>query len=109
MTYVFDIDNTICKKNNDDKYENCVPINERIKKINELHKKGHVIIFHTARGMGRHNNDIGKAVMDFYDLTVKQLRKWGVKYHGLFMGKPSGDIYIDDKGMSDENFFNTKN
>ena len=33
----------------------------------------------------------------FYKLTKKQ-RDWGVKHHGLFMGKPSGDIYIDDKG-----------
>ena len=26
-------------------------------------------------------------------------------YDQLIMGKPSGDFYIDDKGMSDEDFF----
>ena len=37
--------------------------------------------------------------------TKQQLEKWGVKYHKLFLGKPSGDIYIDDKGIKDEDFF----
>jgi hypothetical protein len=23
----------------------------------------------------------------------------------LILGKPSGDIYVDDKGINDENFF----
>ena len=42
-------------------------------------------------------------------LTEEQLERWGVKYHQLFLGKPSGDIYIDDKGIKDEDFFNTGN
>ncbi len=29
----------------------------------------------------------------------------GVNYHELFMGKPAGDLYIDDKGIKDEDFF----
>jgi hypothetical protein len=41
----------------------------------------------------------------FFDITYNQLKKWNVKYHSLIMGKPSGDIYIDDKGVNDENFF----
>ena len=38
-------------------------------------------------------------------LTKNQLETWGVKYHKLFMGKPSGDLYVDDKGVKDEHFF----
>jgi len=30
---------------------------------------------------------------------------WGCKYHQLFLGKPSGDFYIDDKGINDTDFF----
>ena len=41
----------------------------------------------------------------FYDLTREQLNNWGVKYNQLFLGKPSGDVYIDDKGIKDEDFF----
>ena len=55
--------------------------------------------------MGRFENDAKTATDKFYDLTKEQLDNWGVKYNQLFLGKPSGDIYIDDKGMKDENFF----
>ena len=107
MTYVFDIDGTICCKTDGD-YTQATPFHDRIRKINCLYDKGHKIIFFTARGMGRHNNSVNSAYQSFYDLTNSQLKKWGVKYHELFLGKPSGDFYIDDKGMSDEDFFNTR-
>ena len=32
-------------------------------------------------------------------LTVLQLKKWGVLYHKLYFGKPSYDLFIDDKAM----------
>jgi hypothetical protein len=105
MTYVFDIDNTICRKEKDTDYTSSTPLYDRIDKINYLYDSGNTIIFHTARGMGRHNNDIDAATKQFYNMTKAQLSQWGVKYHTLFMGKPSGDIYVDDKGMRDEDFF----
>jgi len=105
MTYVFDIDGTICKKASDVDYEFSEPIRERIQKINNLYDSGHTIIMQTARGMGRHNNNQQKAIENFYDLTTHQLNKWGVKYHELFLGKPAADFYIDDKGIKDEDFF----
>ena len=106
--YVFDIDGTICNSQNGE-YENATPIRYRIKKINELYELGNKIIFNTARGMGRYKNNSTLASEAFYDLTVKQLSSWGVKYHSLLMGKPSGDIYVDDKGINDEDFFNPRN
>ena len=104
MTYVFDIDGTICISVGGD-YEKAVPINDRIKIVNDLYDQGHYIIFNTARGMGRSDNSAAYAHKVFYELTKKQLETWGVKYHDLFCGKPSGDIYIDDKGIRDEDFF----
>tara|TARA_R100000808_G_C2111827_1_gene125688 strand:+ start:94 stop:414 length:321 start_codon:yes stop_codon:yes gene_type:complete len=104
MIYVFDIDGTICSNTNG-KYEDAEPFKERIKKINELYDSGETIFFHTARGMGRSGNSSEYANSAFYVLTREQLQKWGVKYDALFMGKPSGDIYVDDKGAKDENFF----
>ena len=35
-----------------------------------------------------------------YSLTLKQLNKWGLKFHKLLMGKPSYDIIIDDKAIN---------
>tara|TARA_R110000823_G_scaffold242573_3_gene367018 strand:- start:7065 stop:7385 length:321 start_codon:yes stop_codon:yes gene_type:complete len=104
LVYVFDIDNTICYTNNSD-YQNSVPMEERISKINALYAEGHTIIFQTARGMGRSNNCAALAIKNFKAITEKQLKDWDVKYHDLFLGKPSGDVYIDDKGVKDEQFF----
>ena len=62
----------------------------------------------TARGMGRFNNITDLAVKEFYELTEIQLSLWGCKYHQLFLGKPSGDFYIDDKAITDKEFFTSE-
>ncbi len=108
-TYVFDIDGTVCTPVDDGDYFKAKPYKHRIEQINGLYEQGATIIFNTARGMGRYGNASGQAHAAFYDLTVNQLKDWGVKYHRLFMGKPSGDIYVDDKGINDENFFDSRN
>tara|TARA_B100000131_G_scaffold281902_1_gene288775 strand:- start:13 stop:360 length:348 start_codon:yes stop_codon:yes gene_type:complete len=107
LTYVFDIDGTICT-NSDGDYENAIPLLNRIQLVNSLYDQGHTIHFHTARGMGRSDNSQIFAERLLLKFTKKQLDSWGVKYHRLFMGKPAGDIYIDDKGEKDENFFDTR-
>ena len=33
-------------------------------------------------------------------MTLKQLKNWDVKYNKLIFGKPSFDIYIDDKNIN---------
>ena len=104
MIYVFDIDGTICT-NIDCQYEDSIPIKSRIEKINELYEAGHMVMFQTARGMGRSGNSTAYANKAFYEFTKEQLDSWGVKYHQLFLGKPAGDYYIDDKGIKDKDFF----
>ena len=103
-TYVVDIDGTICTSVVG-KYEDALPIRERIEALNRLHDEGHKIIYLTARGMGRFNNDRYLAERMFWKLTRDQLKSWGVKYDDIFLGKPSGDVYIDDKGCKDKDFF----
>ena len=53
MTYVFDIDGTICTKVTDGDYSKAEPIQDRIDLVNNLYDEGHTIVFQTARGMGR--------------------------------------------------------
>jgi len=107
-TYVIDIDGTICTNGDcgSCKYEGSIPKLDRIEKINQLYDEGNIIKYFTARGMGRYKDDSEKAKDKFYSLTKMQLEIWGCKYHELIMGKPSGDIYIDDKGINDNDFFN---
>jgi len=104
MIYIFDIDGTICTHTTGN-YDEAEPLVERIKKNNSLYDEGHTIIYQTARGMGRTNNNVLKSYKLFYSYTVNQLDGWGVKYHDLFLGKPNGDIYVDDKGKKDEDFY----
>jgi len=104
-TYVFDIDGTVCSLTSTGDYTDCSPILHRIEKINKISESGDRVIFYTARGMGRSSNNPEVAHEQFYLLTLDQLRRWGINHNGLFMGKPSGDLYIDDKGIKDEDFF----
>jgi hypothetical protein len=97
-TYCFDIDGVICfTKGND--YVNSRPNIKGIKKINELHSKGNIIIVFTARFMGRSAEDANLAKKKAYNLTRNQLKKWGVNYAKLIFGKPSFDYIIDDKSI----------
>ena len=108
MRYVIDIDGTICTPGTaeETRYTEALPIRDRIGKINKLYDDGHTIIYLTARGMGRHKNNADLARKEFYEFTEIQLSLWGCKYHQLFLGKPSGDYYIDDKGVNSDDFFN---
>lgn len=101
MKFVFDIDGVICTNTNGD-YGSAEPNNEVIQLINDLAMQGHYITLHTARGMGRTNNNRKKAKKMFKTLTKFQLKKWNVIYNSLVMGKPAGDYYIDDKMISFE-------
>jgi len=104
MKYVIDIDGTICTNTNGD-YKNAKPYLNRIEMINHLFEDGHDIIMFTARGMGSGNDNVELAKQKYYDFTENQLIEWGVKYSKLILGKPSGDIYIDDKGKHSNDFF----
>ena len=103
--YVIDIDGTICDWESGRDYTLANPYPERFKVINKLYDQGNTIKYFTARGMGRFAGRSDKAIESFYAITESQLDRWGCKYHKLILGKPSGDYYIDDKGLSAYEFF----
>ena len=103
--YVVDIDGTICTSITNGDYSSAFPIYDRIEKINKLYDEGNYIVYLTARGMGRYSNNADRAKSKFYEITKLQLKLWKCKYHELFLGKPSGDFYIDDKGINSDEFF----
>jgi len=98
MKYMVDIDGTICVTTNRD-YENSIPIQSRIDYLNQLFDEGHEIHYWTARG-----SSSGK---DWNHLTMYQLNAWGCKFTTARVGKPDYDVWIDDKAMSDMEFFNS--
>jgi hypothetical protein len=103
--YIFDLDNTLCdtKKNelgNWD-YLSAKPFTDRINLVNNLYENGNYIVVETARGSVSKKN--------WYEETYKQLVSYGLKFHELRTGvKFNGDIFVDDKGINSEIFFNNK-
>tara|TARA_B100001248_G_C27346074_1_gene438793 strand:- start:717 stop:1085 length:369 start_codon:yes stop_codon:yes gene_type:complete len=94
----FDLDNTISttKKNF---YKSSKPKKKVIKIINSLHNEGYYIKIFTSRFMGRSNENILKAKQRGYNFTKQQLKKWGLSYDKLIFGKPSYDLFVDDKSL----------
>jgi capsule biosynthesis phosphatase len=95
----FDIDNVICKTNGARDYSKSTPIKKNIKAINEAYHNGFNIILYTARYMGRCKGNVVKVKKQIKPLTLKQLKKWNVKFHKIYFGKPSFDLFIDDKSL----------
>jgi hypothetical protein len=89
LTIYVDIDGTICHTENSN-YQQSVPIQNNIDKINKLFEEGHYIVYWTARGR--------RSGEDHTEITQKQLTEWGCKYDTLLMNnKPSYDLLICDK------------
>lgn len=91
MIYCFDVDGTLCT-NTEGEYEKAVPFPEVIEQVNRLYDEGHEILLLTARGSTTN--------IDWRTTTERQLQEWGVKYHRLYLGKPTAHVYIDDKAIN---------
>jgi hypothetical protein len=96
MIIFVDIDNTICNNCNMN-YEQSVPYKDRINKINNLFNNGNTIIYWTARGT--------KTNINWFNITLNQLKEWGCKFHELRMNKPYYDLFIDDKNINSNEYF----
>lgn len=96
----FDIDGVICKTIKSKDYIKSIPIKKNIKYINKLYERNYKIILFTARFMGRSNENASLAKKKASKLTLTQLKEWKLKFHKIYFGKPSYDLFIDDKNLS---------
>lgn len=95
-TYAFDLDGTLCSLT-DGNYEVAQPFRSRINHVNELHDLGNRIIIFTARG--------SSSQRDLFEFTSHQLKSWGLKFDALITGKPHFDLLVDDKAVSEAQYF----
>lgn len=88
MQIVIDMDGTICTEMR--QFSRCLaePKADAVAVINKLYDAGNTIIIYSARTWVE------------YEMTVDWLKRYGVKYHQLFMGKPIGDVWIDDRAIT---------
>ena len=93
MRWCFDLDNTLVRTQGSD-YENSIPIEAAIKKVQEYKRNGDHIIIMTARGSG--------SKKDWREFTEKQLLEFGIPFDQLMVGlKPGGvDVFVDDKAIN---------
>lgn len=101
MIIYVDIDETICNYENSREYSLAKPIKKNIEQINKLYENNHTIIYWTARGT--------TTGIDWRQITEKQFLEWGVKFHELKFGKPHYDLFICDKAINSDHFFEDKN
>jgi CMP-N-acetylneuraminic acid synthetase len=97
LTICFDIDGVLAEKAAQNDYSKAKPILKNIECLNKLYDMGHTIVLFTARGT--------VTQIDWKDVTVSQLKKWGVRYSELKFGKPAGDIYVDDRFVEIDSLF----
>jgi hypothetical protein len=104
----FDLDGVICKTYKKD-YLKAKPKIKVINLINQLYDDYKIKIY-TARYMGRNNDNARLAKKQGYKSTFRQLKKWGLNFHELKLGKTSYDLIIDDKalGFKDNWYVNIK-
>jgi len=89
-TLCFDLDGTLCT-NTFGEYAAAEPLPAAIERVNDLAAAGHRIIILTARGTA--------TGIDWSEVTRGQLDRWGVTYEALHFGKPSADVYVDDRAV----------
>ena len=106
-TIVVDIDDTISFTYNRD-FDNSLPNQPVIDRINKLYDEGWNIILYTARG-GKSCKTLEEKEAKYRLITEKWLKKNNVKYHSLMFGKPNADYYVDDKNISIEEFILRRN
>ena len=86
---------TSIKENND------IGIEESINQINSKYDEGHEITLYTSRGT--------LSGTDWFDFTLNQIQSWGIKYHKLKLGKPAYDLFVDDRAISNTEWYEREN
>jgi len=97
MQLIIDLDGTICTEEKTYSRALAKPIKGAIEAINNLYKEGHTIIIYSARTW-----------MEF-EMTTAWLKTHKINYHQLILGKPIGDVWIDDRALTFDNWDNIMN
>lgn len=103
MKAVFDLDDTISIHKNRD-YPNARPIEKTIAQMRKLKADGWDITIYTSRGQVSCNGDLQLIEQRNRAVAEEWLKKHEVPYDRLVFGKPIADLYVDDKGISLEEF-----
>jgi hypothetical protein len=94
MQLIIDLDGTICTEEKTFSRALAKPIDGAVDAVNNLYQEGHIIIIYSARTWME------------YEMTTAWLKSHGINYHQLILGKPIGDVWIDDRALRFDNWDN---
>lgn len=92
MQIIIDLDGTICTEEKTYSRALARPNKNARQSITSLYRQGHTIIIYSARTWME------------YEMTSAWLKKNKIPYHQLVMGKPIGDVWIDDRAIRYNNW-----
>ncbi len=87
MQIVIDVDGTICTEEKTYSRSMAKVIKDAVESVNNLYDDGHTIILYSARSWQE------------YEMTEDWLKRHNFRYHQLVMGKPIGEVWIDDRAV----------
>jgi len=88
MQIIIDLDGTICTEERTYSRSMARPLDKAVESVNKLYDEGNTIIIYSARTWME------------YEMTFDWLTKHAIKFHQLIMGKPIGDVWIDDRAIT---------
>ena len=108
LTFVFDVDGTICPvKKDDERYEDVVPYKEMVDRIRQYKASGARIVLLTSRNMNTYNGNIGLINANTAKVLLEWLDKWEIPYDEIIYGKPWAGrhgFYVDDRTVRPSEF-----
>lgn len=108
LTFVFDIDGTICPiKKKDEQYIDLVPYKDIVDKLKEYKVGGAKIILFTSRNMNSYNGNLGMINANTAKVMLQWLDKWDIPYDEIIYGKPwpgHRGFYVDDRSIRPDEF-----
>jgi len=107
MRICIDIDGTIAElRKKGEGYSEVSPKEGAVETLKKLNEEGHYIILYTARNMETFLGNLGKINAVQGPILYEWLRKYEIPYDEVYFGKPSADVYIDDKAIKFETWKN---
>jgi len=97
MQLIIDMDGTICSEEKTYSRSLATVKPGAMEYINGLYDEGHTIIIYSARSWQE------------FEMTTEWLKINEIQYHQLILGKPIGDVWIDDRAVRFNSWSETKN
>lgn len=108
LSFVFDIDGTICPiKKKDEEYIDLVPYADVVEKLREYKAGGAKIVLFTSRNMNSYGGNIGLINANTAKILLQWLDKWDIPYDEIIYGKPwpgKRGFYVDDRAVRPDEF-----